>query len=661
MQEVKRGIIQGVVVLIALIYLAKLFYLQVIDEGYSEAAVNNAIEQVVQIPYRGQIYDRKGNLIVYNTPTYDLYITPKKARIPDTLRFCNLLGITKMQFDSMYSVARTYSKFKPSLFMRQLSVEDFARIQDAMVDYPGFTFETSAFRTYNTSAMANTLGYVSEVSQKQLEAQEEKGELYYRQGDYIGQSGLERYYEETLRGKRGVKYIMKDVHGVIKGPWKEGSMDVSPVAGKNLYTSVDIELQQYADSLFQNKSGSLVAIDPSTGEILAMVSSPSYDPKLLSGRNYSKNYQKLALNPFNPLLNRALQGTYRPGSTFKTVETLVGLQDGAITPSTVLGHAGIRMNCHCRSSSSTLHRAIQMSCNPYFYHVFRRIIYNNDEKDIFKKSKVGLTRWHERVAKFGIGQKLGVDLPYERKGLLPDVEYYNKRNKGENNWKFSNIYSVGIGEGELLVTPIKLANVAAIIANRGWYITPHLVRAIGNPKGEPLPEYKEKHSVDIDNRHFETLISGMADAVSNGTVMRSAVVPELELCGKTGTSQNRPGQDDNSVFICFAPRNNPKIAIAAIVDYGRWGGTTAAPIAMMVAERYIKGSVSHKGLEREMMNKYLLRLPEPSKKKKILVKPDTNAQKNQRLIVQNGKVIAVPASNVTHPNFSVQEFLTELY
>ncbi|MFT4032932.1 MAG: penicillin-binding protein 2 [Siphonobacter sp.] len=642
MQELKMRIIQGFVILVAVIYLAKLFYLQVIDEGYSEAAVNNAIEQVIQIPNRGQVYDRKGKLIVYNTPTYDLYITPKKAKIPDTLRLCHLLGITKVEFDSMYAVAKTYSKYKPSLFMRQLSVEDFARVQDAMVDYPGFTFETNSFRTYNTSVLANTLGYVAEVSPAQLEEQEENGESYYRQGDYIGKSGLEKYYEETLRGRRGVKYIMKDVHGVIKGAWKDGAMDVTPIVGKNLYTSIDLDLQEFADSLFQNKSGSLVAIDPSTGEILAMVSSPSYDPKLLAGRNYSKNYAKVALNPYNLLLNRALQGTYRPGSTFKTIETLVGLQQGAITPGTILGHSGIRMNCHCGRSSSDLHTAIQRSCNPYFYHVFRRIIYNNDEQDIFRKSKVGLTRWHDQVAKFGIGQKLGIDLPYEKKGLLPDVEYYNKRNKGENNWKFSNIYSVGIGEGELLVTPLKLANVAAIIANRGWYITPHIVRAIGSPNAAPLPEYTEKHSVDIDYKNFEILISGMRDAVSNGTVTPRNFLNELEICGKTGTSQNRPGQIDNSVFICFAPRVNPKIAIAAVVDFGKWGGTTAGPISMMVAEKYIKGHTTHKAMEQEMMNRYLLHLPNAPKK---TPKTDSSAHKQvtKPLIVQKSKKLPVLA------------------
>jgi penicillin-binding protein 2 len=634
MQEVKKRIIQGVVVLVAIIYLAKLFYLQVIDEGYSEAAVDNAIEQVVQIPYRGQIYDRKGQLIVYNTPTYDIYVTPKKVKIQDTLRLCNLLGLSRFQFDSMFTIARTYSKFKPSLFMRQLSVEDFARVQDAMVDYPGFTFETNAFRTYNTTAMANTLGYVAEVSPKQLEEQEEAGEDYYRQGDYIGKSGLERFYEDILRGRRGVKYIMKDVHGVVKGPWKGGEMDVSPVAGKNLYTSIDLDLQQYADSLFVNKSGSMVAIDPATGEILAMVSSPSYDPKLLAGRNYSKNYARLALNPYNLLLNRALQGLYRPGSTFKTVETVVGLEEGAITPGTVLGHSGIRMNCHCGRSSSDLHTAIQRSCNPYFYHVFRRIIYHNDERDPFKASKVGLQKWSERVAKFGIGQKLGVDLPYEKKGLLPDVEYYNKRNKGEYSWKFSNIYSVGIGEGELLVTPLKLANVAAIIANRGWYIPPHIVRAIGSPKGEPLPEFKVKHSVDIEQRHFETLISAMYDAINSPvTVPARYVVRDIEACGKTGTSQNKKGQDDNSVFICFAPRNNPKIAIATVVDYGRWGGVTAAPISMLVAERYLKGYTTNKAAEAEMKAKYLLRLPNAPNNKP---KPDTTKQ--QKPLVAAKKV-----------------------
>lgn len=603
MEDNRKYIIQGLFVLVACIYLIKLFYIQVIDTGYDAAAADNAIEEVVQIPYRGQVYDRFGKLIVYNTPVYDLFITPKKARVPDTLRFCSLLGITRHEFDSLSQAAFKYSKVKPSLFLRQLSVEDFARIQDSMVDYPGFTFETSNFRTYTAPTLANALGYTAEISPKQLEEQEEQGENYYRQGDYVGKSGLEKQYEEILRGRKGIKYIMKDVKGVVKGPWRGGEKDLPSVPGQNLYTGLDLEVQRYADSLFQHKMGSMVAIDPKTGEIIAMASSPTYDPKLLSGRLYSKNYGRLALDPYKPLINRALQGFYRPGSTFKLIQSLVALQMGAITPGTAYSHAGAPMKCHGHPSLNSLHMAVQYSCNPYYYHVFRKVINENEGTTPFKKAAIGLKKWGDYVSRFGIGQKLGVDLPYEAKGKLPDVEFYNKVYKGELTWKFSNIYSLSIGEGELLISPIKMANVAAIIANRGWYITPHVVRAIGDPKGKPLPEYLEKHEVGIDREHFEPVIQGMQDAVERGTVSRRAIVPGIAICGKTGTSQNKRGKD-SSIFICFAPREDPKIAVACFVDNGGFGGVAAAPIATFVVEKYLNRKIdpSRKAFEQQFMD-----------------------------------------------------------
>jgi penicillin-binding protein 2 len=623
MQESRKYIILGFIALIASIYLVKLFYLQVVDDSYGAAADANAIEPVVQIPPRGQVYDRSGKLIVYNTPVYDLYVTPKKAVIPDTARFCTLLDLTRTEFDSLMGIARSYSRHKASLFLRQLSVEDFARIQDAMVDYPGFSFETSSFRTYTSPSLANSLGYIAEVSPKQLEEQEERGESYYRQGDYIGKSGLEKQYEEILRGRRGIKYIMKDVKGVVKGPWRGGEKDVQPIAGKNLYTSIDLEVQQYADSLFKNKMGSLVAIDPKTGEILALASSPTYDPKLLSGRQYSKNYARLALDPYKPLINRTLQGSYRPGSTFKLIQSLVALQMGAITPGTAYSHGGAPMKCHGHPSLSGLHSAVQFSCNPYYYHVFRKVINENEGKNLFQKAAIGLERWGDHVAKFGIGQKLGVDLPYEAKGKLPDVAYYNKVYKGEMAWKFSNIYSLSIGEGELLISPMKMANVAAIIANRGWYITPHVVRAIGTPNGKPLPEYQVRHEVGVEARHFEPVIEGMQGAVERGTTSRRAIVPGIAICGKTGTSQNKRGKD-SSIFICFAPRDNPRIAVACFVDNGGFGGVAAGPIATFVVEKYLNRKIdpSRKSFETQVIEtNYIQNVPMPTLKPDAKPKP----------------------------------------
>ncbi|MCU0469309.1 MAG: penicillin-binding protein 2 [Arcicella sp.] len=602
MEEIRKRFIQGFFILIALIYVGRLFYLQVIDETYKLDAENNAVRKLIQVPFRGLVYDRNKKLIVSNTVVYDLYVTPKKARVADTLRFCEMFGITRTEFDSLTHLAKVYSPVRPSLMLRQLSRQDYARVQDAMVDYPGFDFQVSALRTYDSKAMANALGYVGEISPERLLKQEETGEDYYRQGDYVGVTGLERQYEEQLRGERGIKYMMVNSRGVEKGAYKNGEFDKEPIAGKNLITSIDINLQAYADSLMQHKVGSVVAIEPSTGEVLAMVSAPTYDPSLLSGRTYSKYFQQLNLNPMHPLLNRPPSAYYRPGSTFKIIQALVALQMGVISPGTGFSHAGSPINCsHSHPVASDVQKAIQYSCNPYFYQTYKRIIYNNNERNVFKKSAFGLQKWDEMVAKFGIGQSLEIDLPNEKKGKLPDVPYYDKMYKGELRWKFSNIASNSIGEGEIIVNPLKMANVAAIIANRGWYIRPHLVKGIGKV-GQIDDKYKEKISVGIDRRHFETVIGGMVAAVNNGTVSGDGRMSDIQMCGKTGTSQNRHGEN-HSIFIAFAPRENPKIAIAVFVENAGSGGAHAAPIASLCIEKYIKGRVDRKAIETKWMNK----------------------------------------------------------
>jgi penicillin-binding protein 2 len=577
--------------------LIRLLYIQVFDENYKLAAENNAIVKEIQVPYRGQIYDRHQKLMVSNTPMYDLYITPRKILVADTLRFCRLFDITRTQFDSLVKVAKEYSRMRPSLFLRQLSLQDYAKVQDAMVDYPGFHFQKSALRTYTTQSAANMLGYASEISQKQLEKQETD---YYRQGDYVGQSGLEKQYEATLRGQRGVKFRMKDVHGVDKGAFKGGEYDTVAVMGKNLYTSIDLELQQYADSLMQHKVGSVVAIEPKSGEILAMVSAPTYDPNLLSGRNFSKYYSGLANDPTKPLINRPMQALYRPGSTFKLIQAAIALQEGVISSESFFPCGGAPVKCHGHPSGD-LRNAVRYSCNPYFYNVFKRIIYNNAEQNVFKKSAIGLKKWNEMAKGFGIGQELGVDLPYERKGRLPDVSLYDKRYKGELRWKFSNIYSLSIGEGELDISPIKMANVACIFANRGWYISPHVVKGVGKT-GKIDPKYKEKHFTAVNKKYFEIIIDGMQMAVSGGTVAAAARIPDITMCGKTGTSQNARG-DDHSIFIAFAPRDNPTIAIAVFVENGGMGGIAAAPVASLLVEKYLKRQVSRKAYEREIMGR----------------------------------------------------------
>ena len=598
MFEGRRLILFTVFVSIGLVFIGKLFYLQLIDDTYEKAADNNAIRKIIQVPFRGEVYDRHGKLIVYNTPVYDVYITPRKAVVQDTNRFCRLFGVTRGYFDSVTKQAFAYSRVKPSLFIKHLTKEDFARIQDAMVDYPGFSITTTAFRTYQSNAFSNALGYVAEINPNSLKDQRDD---YYRQGDYVGISGLESYYEDVLRGQRGVKYRMVNSNGVEKGDYKKGKLDVEPVAGKNLYTSIDIRLQEYADSLMMHKVGSVVAIEPSTGEILAMVSAPSYNPSLLAGRNFSKYYQKLALDPLKPLINRPPSAYYRPGSTFKLVQALVGQQLGIISANSVFGHAGAPVKCHGHNTShNDLHNAIQWSCNPYFYHAFRKILYDGTTGDTYERSAQGLQRWSELVANFGFGRKLGVDVSNEKKGILPNVDYYNKVYKGENTWKFSNIYSLSIGEGELVVSPLKMANFAAIIANRGWYIPPHLVKGVGEKRSMD-PFYKNPVSVGVDAKYFPVVIRGMQDAVLHGTVGADGRIPDITMCGKTGTSQNQKGKD-HSIFIAFAPKDNPKIAIAVFVENAGFGGFAAAPIASLIVEKYLKGRVDRKAVETKFMN-----------------------------------------------------------
>ena len=581
--------------IVGLLFIGKLFFIQVVDDTYEKAADNNAIRKIIQIPFRGEVYDRYGKLIVYNTPVYDLYIIPRKAVVKDTNRFCQIFGITKEYFVKTSQQAKTYSRVKPSLFLKHLSKEQFASVQDAMVDFPGFFFETNAFRTYQSRAFSNALGYVAEISPTALVDQKDD---YYRQGDYVGISGIESFYEETLRGQRGIKYRMVNSNGVEKGDYKNGSLNINPVSGNNLYTSIDLAIQEYADSLMKHKVGSLVAIEPATGEILAMVSAPSYDASQLTGNNFSTYYQQLALDPMKPLLNRPPSAYYRPGSTFKLVQALVGQQLGFIGPGTVYSHAGAPVKCHGHGPVN-LRGAIRVSCNPYFYHAFRKMIYDNTTGDTYERSAQGLQRWSDLVANFGFGRKLGVDLGNEKKGILPNVDYYNSVYKGNKAWKFSNIYSISIGEGEIVVSPLKMANLAAIIANRGWYIPPHVVKGVGLKKVID-PFYKTPVKVGVEAKYFDVVIDGMQDAVNNGTVGPDGKIPDINMVGKTGTSQNQKGKD-HSIFIAFAPRDNPKIAIAVFVENAGFGGTAAAPIASLVVEKYLKRKVDRKSVESKFM------------------------------------------------------------
>jgi penicillin-binding protein 2 len=599
MFEDRKQTILGFIFLIGIIYFFRLLYLQVIDDTYHTLGSNGAIQKEIQVPLRGQIYDRFGKLLVANVEVYDMKVTPRKVKSIDTMTFCNLFGITRNYFDSTMKAAKSYSVNRTSLFLRQLSKEDYARVADAMVNYPGFTFEQSFFRTYPGNTMANALGYIGEIPKKKFDEQTEQ---YYRQGDYIGLSGLELQYENELRGQRGVSFKMYNVKGEEKGVYLNGEKDTLSVIGKNLFSTIDVEIQQLADSLFQGKVGSVVAIEPSSGEILAMGSYPTYDPSLLTGRNFSKNFSSLSKNPDRPLNNRAISAFYRPGSTFKLVQATIGLQLGVINPQTSFSGTGSMFVFHSGpGEASNLNNAIRLSSNPYFYNVFRKIIGNNPETSPFKSARIGLDVWNAMVAKYGFGQRLGIDLPYETKGALPDVARYDKV-YGKEQWKFSNIYSLSIGEGELGVNVLKLANVAATLANRGYWVTPHLIRGIGANGKDVKPELRKIHKTDIEARHFEDVVNGMSLVVTQGTGRATNLETlGIEVCAKTGTSQNKKGKD-HAIFIAFAPRYNPKIAIACVVENGGFGGVASAPIVGLIIEKYLTRKITRQAYKEQVKN-----------------------------------------------------------
>ncbi|MGL4630608.1 MAG: penicillin-binding transpeptidase domain-containing protein [Leadbetterella sp.] len=579
------------------LYIVRLFYLQIIDSKYRSLGALNSIKREVNIPLRGQIYDRNNRLIVSNEEVYDMYVVPNKVDTASMNKdaFCSLFKITRVFFDSTYKVAWEYNKVKPSLFLRQLSKDDYASVIDAMIHYPGFMFEQSFYRKYPGHTMANALGYIGEIPKKMFENQETE---YYRKGDYIGLSGIEKYYENELRGTRGVKFTLQNVHGEVKGQYNSGKFDTVAVIGSNLYTSIDLPTQQLADTLFQGKTGAVVAIDPSTGGIIAMGSYPTYDPVLLSGKQFSKNYSKLAVNPDRPLNNRPISAFYRPGSTFKLVQGSIGLHMGVIDPKTSFSGTPSMFVFHSGpGEAANLYTAIKLSSNPYFYNVFRKIIGNNSETSPFQNARKGLKTWEEIVSRFGFGKKLGIDLPSETKGLLPNVERYDKV-YGKEQWKFSNIYSVSIGEGELGVNVLKLANLSATLANRGHWFTPNMIKAIGTPKTKNKVIEIQKNDTGIDPRHFEHIVEGMNLVVKEGTG-RAAIIEGIEVCGKTGTSQNAKGKD-HAIFIAFAPRVNPKIAIAVVVENAGYGGTASAPIAGLMMEQYLKGKTSRQAYKNEI-------------------------------------------------------------
>jgi len=579
-----------VVVLVGLVLLTKLFLIQVSDDSFLKRAERNAIQRVVDHPYRGLVYDRTGKIMVYNNPIFDVMIIPKEFQVKDTARFCEIFNVTKQHFIETYTAAKKYSSVKPSTLIKRISTTDFARIQDYLIDYPGLFVMSRSVRSYPQASSANTLGYIGEISGNQLGRDTVK---YYSQGDYVGLSGLEGFYEKELRGVKGVKYKLVNVRGVDKGPFKNGEYDTASVAGKNVTSSIDLLLQQYGEMLLEGKRGSVVAIEPKTGEILSMISAPSYDPNVLTGAQFSSNYMLLNKDDTRPLFNRPIMAMYPPGSIFKIVQSLVGLQTGVLNANTTFACNKSLVACHNHPSPVNLFGAIRSSCNPYYHQAFRAIINREVSSNTFKDTEIGLNAWRESVMKFGLGSPLGLDMYNEKGGSIPSSKLYD-RVYGEGRWKYSTIYSLSIGQGEMLVTPLQMANLAAIFANKGYYYTPHLIKAIDGTNTNIPEEYRIKNEVGVDSHHFDMVQEAMAQAIY-GTAAR-AVIKDIEIAGKTGTAQNPQGED-HSVFIAFAPKSDPKIAIAVYVENAGWGGRAAASIASLMIEKYLRGEVTRPELE----------------------------------------------------------------
>lgn len=591
----RQYVIIGIFAVVGLLFLIKLFSLQVLDSELKRSADNNVLRYVTQYPARGKVFDRNGKLLVYNEAVYDLMVVPGQvSKTIDTAEFCRLLNITRESYVERFTKARKYSRIKASVFVSQISKEDYAHIGEILYRYPGFYFQVRTIRHYPQAIAAHTLGDIGPIDQKQLDA-----DPYYRRDDYVGQSGIEKFYEKDLRGKKGLRVVMVDVHNREKGSYLDGALDSLPVPGKDIYLGLDADLQAYGEKLMNGKIGSIVAIEPKTGQILAFVTSPTYDPNLLVGRVRGQNYRELLLDPSKPLLNRAISGTYPPGSTFKMVNGLIALQSGSIVPATQFrcnGQATTPIKCtHSHGSSPDLANAIENSCNPYFYEAFKATI-NNPK---FGNIKNGYEYWRQMTWNLGLGHTFDTDIPYEKKGNIPTGAYYDRMYM--NNWTSVTIRSLGIGQGEILVTPLQLANIAATIANEGYYYPPHLIRAFGDTTAIP-EKMTTRIETGIDRRHFKVIKAGMQSVFegAHGTA-RGSKIPGVTAGGKTGTAQN-PHGDNHSIFIAFAPVENPQIALSIIIENGGYGSTWAAPIASLMMERYIKGHTDRPAVEERMMN-----------------------------------------------------------
>ncbi len=592
----RQQTIIAIFLVIGVIYITRLFYIQVIDDSYTLSANNNVLRYVTQYPARGLVYDRNGKLLVYNEAVYDLMVLPAQVKEIDTAEFCSLLQISIEGFRERLDKAKKYSRYKPSLFEKQISKETYGYLEEKMYRYKGFFVQPRTLRKYPKPIGAHLFGYVGEVTQGVIDKNP-----YYKSGDYIGISGIEKAYEEILRGNKGLKIKMVDVHNREVGSYAEGKYDTVSVTGQDLYLSIDGDLQEYGEMLMAGKMGSVVAIEPSSGEILAFLSSPTYDPNLLVGRVRGQNFKLLSEDPVKPLLNRALMGAYPPGSTFKMVNDLIGLQEGLLTVNThysCQGPGSSPIRCtHNHQSPLDVYVAIQQSCNPFHWQVFRSIINSSGHGSL----RDNYVSWRKHVMSLGFGEKLGTDMQFELSGNIPSAETFDKI-YGRGHWNAMTIRSLSIGQGEILVTPLQLANFAAVLSNRGTYIEPHVVRTIGNQKTSGT-EFKQ-HKSTIDRDHFEVAVEGMRQVATLGTA-KWYQIEGITMCGKTGTAEN-PHGDDHSLFMAFAPADNPKIAIAVVIENAGFGSTWALPIASLMIEKYLTGTVKRTEIEEKMKTTNLI-------------------------------------------------------
>ncbi len=589
--ENRKYVLGGIVITVLLIYIAQLFNLQILSDEYKNKADSNAFYKKTIYPARGLMYDRKGRLLVYNQPAYDITFIPREIRGIDTLDLCNTLGIGIDDFIARMKKlrrSRGYSSYTEQVFMSRLSAEEFARFQEKMYRFPGFYVQKRSIRQYTYGAAGALFGDIGEVSQKRIDS-----DPYYTRGDYIGTQGLEASYEAVLRGKKGTEMLLRDAYGRIQGNYLGGAHDTMPTAGKDLRLGLDIELQALGEELMKDKIGSIVAIEPSTGEILCMVSAPTYDPRLLVGRSRGENHKTLSQDKRKPLMNRAVMGTYPPGSTFKTSQALTFLQEGIITPETNFPCAGgfrfnkFKLGCHAHPSPLPLGPSIATSCNAYFCWGLVRMFSSNK----YSGTAEAMNRWRDYMVSMGFGYRLGIDLPGEARGMIPNAQYYGKHYG--KYWNAVTVISISIGQGEVTLTPLQIANLCATIANRGTFYTPHLVSSID---GDTIASrFKEPRTTMAGREAYEAVVDGMRQAVLNGTC-RGANIPGIEVCGKTGTAQNRG--KDHSAFIGFAPKNDPKIAIAVYVENGGFGAEFGVPIGSLLMEKYLNDTLSTESKER---------------------------------------------------------------